>query len=220
MVTILIVLNTVVLAMDTYDKSIERENFVKSFNIVITWVFFVEMVFKLIGLGPKLYLRDVYNVFDAIVVVLSLIDYALDEVSARTDLASLSPRFQGIFTACRVIRVVRAIKLARRWSAIQDILHKMYLSLEGVSNFAMLLILFIFVIALLGMQLFDNQCFKDLDGNAVPIEELKERRETEILIPLRASFDTLWQAMNTVYISIIGDGWNWVMYDHVLPFGS
>lgn len=113
--------------------------------------------------------------------------------------------------------MARAIKLARRWSLIQDILRKMYMSLEGVSNFAFLLVLFLFVFALLGMQLFNNRSFMDLDGNSVPFEELNERRETEILVPLRASFDNLWKAMNTIYIIIIGDGWNWVMYENILP---
>lgn len=26
--------------------------------------------------------------------------------------------------------------------------------------------------------------------------------------------------MNSIYIIIVGDGWNWVMYENVLPFGS
>lgn len=97
---------------------------------------------------------------------------------------------------------------------------KMYLSIEGVSNFSLLLLLFIFVFALLGMQLFCSLAYQDLDGNAVPVSELNQRRETEILIPLRTSFDNIWQAMNSIYVIIMGDGWNWVMYENVLPFGT
>lgn len=77
-VTIMIALNTVVLAMDTYDQSMEQEAFLHIANMVFTWLFFVEMVMKLVGLGPSLYNRDIYNVFDAAVVILSLVDFTLD----------------------------------------------------------------------------------------------------------------------------------------------
>lgn len=26
--------------------------------------------------------------------------------------------------------------------------------------------------------------------------------------------------MNTIYIIIVGDGWNWVMFENILPFGA
>ena len=38
----------------------------------------IEMLIKIIGLGPMAYVRDRYNVFDAIVVSLSVIDVILN----------------------------------------------------------------------------------------------------------------------------------------------
>lgn len=51
-------------------------------------------------------------------------------------------------------------------------------------------------------------------------EELVDRYKTEILVPIRVSFNNIWQSMNTIYVIIMSDGWNWVMYQNVLPFGS
>jgi hypothetical protein len=48
-------------------------------NIVFTLAFTCEMVFKLIGLGPKAYMHESYNTFDAIIVILSLIDFAINK---------------------------------------------------------------------------------------------------------------------------------------------
>jgi voltage-dependent calcium channel L type alpha-1F len=50
--------------------------------------------------------------------------------------------------------------------------------------------------------------------------ELVERYNKEILEPTRWSFDNIWLSMNTIYVIIMGDGWNIVMYENVLPFGG
>ena len=35
------------------------------------------MVLKVIGLGPKVYVKSLWNVFDAIIVISSILDYTL-----------------------------------------------------------------------------------------------------------------------------------------------
>ncbi len=35
------------------------------------------MIVKLLGMGPKHYLRDFYNIFDAIIVILSIVDVSV-----------------------------------------------------------------------------------------------------------------------------------------------
>jgi hypothetical protein len=47
------------------------------FNDFFTWIFFVEMIIKIVGLGLNNYVHDKFNLFDAVVVSLSLIDWFL-----------------------------------------------------------------------------------------------------------------------------------------------
>ena len=115
---------------------------------------------------------------------------------------------------------MRMIKLARRWTALTEILKKIFLSLDGVSVFTMLLVLFMYIFSLLGMQLFGNFSYMDLDGNPVLKDDLVKRYSTEILLPTRWSFDNIWQSMTTIYVIIMSDGWNWVMYQNILPNGD
>ena len=96
----------------------------------------------------------------------------------------------------------------------------MLASLEGIFYFSMLLLLFMYIFSLLGMQFFGKYTFKDLDGQAVLKDELVERYNKEILEPIRWSFDNIWLSMNTIYVIIMSDGWNIVMYENVLPFGD
>ena len=58
---VLILLNTASLALYRYDMSDTKELILSWCNEFFTWAFFAEMILKIIGLGPKNYIRDSYN---------------------------------------------------------------------------------------------------------------------------------------------------------------
>ena len=76
-ITILIILNTVVLGFDSYPRNPERQEIAEAINDIVIWFFVIEMIIKLIGLGFKEYARDSFNVFDAVLVIISLIDFVI-----------------------------------------------------------------------------------------------------------------------------------------------
>jgi hypothetical protein len=76
--TLIIITNTVVLALDRHPISEEYAEKLEIINSALSWLFFVEMIFKLIGLGVKEYARDKYNIFDAFIVILSIIEDITD----------------------------------------------------------------------------------------------------------------------------------------------
>ena len=76
----LILLNSISLAIHTYDESDEVKHRINIANIFFTWIFFAEMIIKMIGLGFQNYMKDRYNHFDAIIVIISLIDWTLGQM--------------------------------------------------------------------------------------------------------------------------------------------
>ena len=54
-VFLFIIFNTVILCLDRYPISSTEVTILEILNQVCTWFFFVEMVIKLIGLGPQNY---------------------------------------------------------------------------------------------------------------------------------------------------------------------
>uniref|UniRef100_A0A9J7YP56 Voltage-dependent L-type calcium channel subunit alpha n=1 Tax=Cyprinus carpio carpio TaxID=630221 RepID=A0A9J7YP56_CYPCA len=77
---VLILLNTICLAIQHYGQS-ELFNYVMDIlNMVFTAVFTVEMVLKLIAFKPRGYFGDAWNVFDALVVIGSIVDIVLSEI--------------------------------------------------------------------------------------------------------------------------------------------
>lgn len=66
-INLCIVANTVCLALDYYPINNELQAFLDIFNIVFFGIFFIELVIKIIGLGPVVFIRDFYNIFDSLI---------------------------------------------------------------------------------------------------------------------------------------------------------
>ncbi len=78
MILTMIVLNTVILALDSYPLEREKEVVFDRINSVLTWMFLGEMVTKLIGLGVSTYVKDRFNIFDAFIVILTVAENIID----------------------------------------------------------------------------------------------------------------------------------------------
>eukprot|EP00951_Prasinocladus_malaysianus_P002849 scaffold20217_cov44-Prasinocladus_malaysianus.AAC.1 len=115
-----------------------------SINYVLTAYFALEMVIKLLGLGVRKYVEDTMNVFDAIVVVVSLVEIGMTaNGSGGSGLSVL-----------RTFRLLRIFKLARSWKELNKIINTIFKSLASIAYLSLILLLIIFIFALLGMQLF------------------------------------------------------------------
>ena len=78
---IAVLANSLILSLDSFSNTPSRARFLVKANLFFTVVFSVEMIFKLLGLGIKNYLRDEYNLFDGFLVILSIGDLILKELT-------------------------------------------------------------------------------------------------------------------------------------------
>ena len=115
--------------------------------MVLTWVFIVEMVTKLIGFGIKDYLTDAFNIFDGTVVMISVFEMILEAVLGGF-------KAGGAVSSLRAVRLLRVFKLARSWTSFRDLLAKMIDTAFDINYFALLMFIFMFIFTLLGMELF------------------------------------------------------------------
>jgi hypothetical protein len=63
------------MALDHYGIS---DNFSRGLyiaNMILTICFVIEMALKIIGMGIKDYIRDGFNIFDAVVIIVGLLEY-------------------------------------------------------------------------------------------------------------------------------------------------
>lgn len=110
-ITLCIFANTILLALDRHPISDEEFNDLEIANRVLTWIFFTEMVFKLIGMGIKGYIRDKFNLFDCIIVIISVVE----ELMSFLNIDGLGSG--GAISAFRGVRLLRVFKLARSWKS-------------------------------------------------------------------------------------------------------
>ena len=115
-------------------------------------IFAIEMILKLFGLGPKKYVKDKFNVFDAIVVIIGLLDFL--NVGSKA------------LTVFRCFRLLRIFKIVRSWTNLRKILQTVLESFASIANLALLMFLLIFIYALIGMQFF-SKIIKDDNGEPV-----------------------------------------------------
>lgn len=118
-------------------------------NIVLTAYFLFEMAVKLIGLGIKAYVSDRMNAFDGLVVIVSVIELGLSFGNIAEN---------GALSVFRAFRLMRVFKLARRWAELNKIVRTIFKSLSSIAYLSLLLLVFIFIMALLGMQIFGYKC--------------------------------------------------------------
>ena len=72
-----IIANTAILAQDGYRLEREFEENLECANLAFCAIFLLEMLLKMAGLGFNLYVRDNFNIFDSLIVLISLVDIVL-----------------------------------------------------------------------------------------------------------------------------------------------
>ena len=139
-----IVLNFLVMAVDRYPKSDLMTTFVTASNTTFTILFVIEAALKLIAESPKRYFQSKWNMFDFILVSLSLAATVLE-------IASGGSTFVATFRSMRVLRLLRMIRKSRR---LQVVLKRFLFALYSLNNVAAVLILLFFCFGVMGMKLF------------------------------------------------------------------
>ncbi|XP_047506158.1 sodium channel protein para isoform X21 [Pieris napi] len=139
-ITLCIVVNTLFMALDHHDMDKDMERALKSGNYFFTATFGIEAMLKLIAMSPKFYFQEGWNIFDFIIVALSLLELGLEGV-------------QGL-SVLRSFRLLRVFKLAKSWPALNLIISIMGRTVGALGNLTFVLCIIIFIFAVMGMQLF------------------------------------------------------------------
>ena len=114
------------------------------------------------------------------------------------------------------------MKLSKSWKALSHILITTGKSLKDISQFTILLILFMYIFALLGMELFANIALENEDGDLIyGVENVQELYASGDYFAFpRDNWNNVGYAFTTVFILIIGEDWNWTMYTWVRAYGA
>ncbi|NXW07420.1 SCN8A protein, partial [Fregetta grallaria] len=155
-ITICIVLNTLFMAMEQYPMTEQFSSVLSVGNLVFTGIFTAEMVLKIIAMDPYYYFQEGWNIFDGIIVSLSLMELGLANVEGLSVLRSF--------------RLLRVFKLAKSWPTLNMLIKIIGNSVGALGNLTLVLAIIVFIFAVVGMQLFGksyNECVCKISSNCV-----------------------------------------------------
>ncbi|KAJ8788477.1 hypothetical protein J1605_005208 [Eschrichtius robustus] len=139
-ITICIVLNTLFMAMEHYPMTEQFSSVLSVGNLVFTGIFTAEMFLKIIAMDPYYYFQEGWNIFDGLIVSLSLMELGLANVEGLSVLRSF--------------RLLRVFKLAKSWPTLNMLIKIIGNSVGALGNLTLVLAIIVFIFAVVGMQLF------------------------------------------------------------------
>uniref|UniRef100_A0A8C8LUZ3 Voltage-dependent calcium channel alpha-1 subunit IQ domain-containing protein n=1 Tax=Oncorhynchus tshawytscha TaxID=74940 RepID=A0A8C8LUZ3_ONCTS len=190
------------------------------FDYVFTGVFTFEMIIKMIDQGLILhdgsYFRDLWNILDFIVVVGALVAFALTNNKGR-DIKTIK--------SLRVLRVLRPLKTIKRLPKLKAVFDCVVTSLKNVFNILIVYKLFMFIFAVIAVQLFKGKFFYCTDGSkdtekdcqGFYINYEKDKQEVKRREWRRHDFhyDNIVWALLTLFTVSTGEGWPQVLQHSV-----
>uniref|UniRef100_A0A8K9Y697 Voltage-dependent T-type calcium channel subunit alpha n=1 Tax=Oncorhynchus mykiss TaxID=8022 RepID=A0A8K9Y697_ONCMY len=184
-IMISILINTLSMGIEFHQQPQELTDILEISNLVFTSLFSLEMLLKLLAFGLFGYIKNPYNGFDSVIVIISVW-----EIVGQAD---------GGLSVLRTFRLLRVLKLVRFLPALRRQLVVLMKTMDNVATFCMLLMLFIFIFSILGMHLFGCKFGLKLDSGDT--------------LPDRKNFDSLLWAIVTVFQILTQEDWNLVLYN-------
>ncbi|KAL7386482.1 hypothetical protein ABVT39_009200 [Epinephelus coioides] len=216
-ILLVIVASSIALAAeDPVCTNSDRNKVLRYFDYVFTGVFTFEMIIKMIDQGLILhdgsYFRDMWNILDFIVVVGALIAFALTNNKGR-DIKTIK--------SLRVLRVLRPLKTIKRLPKLKAVFDCVVTSLKNVFNILIVYQLFMFIFAVIAVQLFKGKFFYCTDSSmntekecqGYYIDYSRDKKEVKRREWRRHEFhyDNVCWALLTLFTVSTGEGWPQVL---------
>lgn len=185
----IIVVNFVMLAVDHHGMDVDVVELFEQVNGVLTYIFAAEMSIKMVGYGLGTYFSDKFNCFDCFIVVTSLTEKMMEGGGSFSVLRTL-----------RLLRILRSFKMMSGLDTLKKMIATTAGSMSAIANFAVLLMLLLYIFALVGMQMFGGKL--EIDGETA-----------------RPHFDNLIWSFTSVFLVMTRENWQALLYDTMYASG-
>uniref|UniRef100_A0A674D272 Voltage-dependent N-type calcium channel subunit alpha n=1 Tax=Salmo trutta TaxID=8032 RepID=A0A674D272_SALTR len=199
-------------AEDPVQANAPRNNVLKYLDYVFTGVFTFEMVIKMVDLGlllhPGSYFRDLWNILDFIVVSGALVAFAFSGSKGK-DISTIK--------SLRVLRVLRPLKTIKRLPKLKAVFDCVVNSLKNVFNILIVYMLFMFIFAVIAVQLFKGKFFycsdeskgleKDCRGHFLDYDKDEVAAQPRVWKKYEFHYDNVLWAFLTLFTVSTGEGW-------------
>ena len=144
------------------DPEGETKKVLEIFDIVMTILFTIEMLIKIIVYGfifngEDSYIRNSWNIMDFVIVSFSLISIIFSDVNLE------------IFKLLRMLRVLRPLRMISRNPGLRIAIQSLINAAPDIGNVLIVSMLFVLLFAILAMNFFKGK-YSRCAGHAMPTE--------------------------------------------------
>jgi hypothetical protein len=168
-------------------------------NVIPVVIFIVELTLRILAAGPRRFFQSKFNTADFFVIILSIVDAAIDMLMWKGGAPAK-------YAPLRVIRVLRLFRIARSWMSLRLMLRNIADAVPAAINAAILLSILAYAAGITGMQLFGGGY-----GPAIGRGDIEE-------VP-RLNFNSLWLSFVTIFQLIDNENWDMTLNVHMGAFG-
>ena len=152
---LLVITNTITLAMDRYQQPVSEANIMDELNYVFTSIFTAELSLKLFGMGLVRYLSDSLNYLDCMVVLFSWVEIIfLGGSGAISAFRSLR-----VFRLVRTVRVLRVARLLRGLQSMMTLMDVISNTIGSFGYIGLMLLIIMLIYALFGTAMFAGKWY-------------------------------------------------------------
>lgn len=178
--------NTLAMLLQYHDADEQYITNLTNTYTAFTFVFLFEAVLKLLAYGVRPYFRETWNRFDMFMVILSVAGVVASWTS------SADTNYLGVVRIMRVTRVFRIIPAAQ---GLRTLFNTFILSIPALGNVMGVMLLFYFIFAIIGMNLFG-----------------KLKMEKDSCLTRHANFQDFPTSMLVLTRMTTGENWNCIMH--------
>lgn len=157
---LIIVINSIILAMEDPTKSVQS-NFIELSETFFLVVYTLEMTLKILGMGflftRGAYLRDYWNMLDFIIVISAWVPIFLQSDGSTINLSGL-----------RSLRVLRPLKTISSIRKLKALILTIFNAIPNLLEIVVVILFVFLIFAIGGLQLFrgllQNRCFDPTTG--------------------------------------------------------
>uniref|UniRef100_A0A3B3Z749 Ion transport domain-containing protein n=1 Tax=Periophthalmus magnuspinnatus TaxID=409849 RepID=A0A3B3Z749_9GOBI len=152
-IILLIILNVIFMSMEHYPLTEKFHSMLSLSHFVFTIIFLIEVVLKILALGPYVYFQVGWHIFETILVILSLFSLAIADVAYM------------VIVELMVLRLVRLIhlfkfRLARWWPGFLKWMRLVWIGLRSLWTLSLVVVVVFFT--LFGNRFFTPDYGKNL----------------------------------------------------------
>jgi len=204
---ICIIANAATLMADYYPAPLIYVRRLEIINFVLTIAFVLELILKILGLGMGRFLESKLRVMDSFITFLCIFSSIENLPVIFGYQVNDNINFFTQVNAFRALRIFRLLSLVNGFPVLVTLVKKVLKAVRSTLAFAVIINLYIYTMALIGMTFFANRLVFDSDGYVITTINSDEYLAAKKYMP-RSNFDNFLFSFATVFQIMTTEAWN------------